>query len=137
MKRKATAVWQGTGKDGIGNITTQSGALKATGYSTRARFEEPNTGTNPEELLAAAHSGCFTMKLAFVLNEAGFTAETMETTSVVTIEEGTITSSQLSLNAKIPDITNDKFQELANYAKDNCPVSKALSIQISLEASLI
>lgn len=137
MKRKATAIWQGTGKEGKGNVTSQSGTVKASLFTSASRFEEPNTGTNPEELIAAAHASCFSMKLAYVLKDAGFVADMIETTSVVEILEGTITSSRLTLNAKIPDITEEKFQEAANYTKDNCPVSKALKLEITLEAQLL
>jgi osmotically inducible protein OsmC len=136
MTRNATAVWQGTGKEGKGNLTTQSGILSNTQYSWSSRFAE-GTGTNPEELIAAAHAGCFTMKLSFVLGEAGFTADKMETKCEINLENGAITRSHLTLKASIPGISNDKFQECANNAKDHCPVSKLLNTNISLEATLV
>lgn len=135
MARHAIAVWQGSGKEGKGNLTTQSGILSNTQYSWSSRFEE-GAGTNPEELVAAAHAGCFTMKLSFVLGEAGFTADKMETKCEITLANGAITSSSLSLKASIPGISNDKFQECANNAKDNCPISKLLNTSISLVATL-
>src|SRR5919202_769918 len=103
MKRTATAVWNGSGKDGKGALTTQSTTLNNTQYSYKSRFED-GVGTNPEELIAAAHAGCFTMKLSFVLGAAGFTPESLETTSTVALEDGTITSSKLVLKAKVPGI---------------------------------
>jgi osmotically inducible protein OsmC len=135
MKRTATAVWNGTGKEGTGHLTTQSATLKQTQYSYKSRFEE-GVGTNPEELIAAAHAGCFAMKLSFVLGEAGFTPESLEATSTVTLEEGAIKSSAIVLNAKVPGIDQEKFQQCADDAKANCPVSKALNMEISLEATL-
>lgn len=135
MKRTATAVWNGSGKEGNGKLSTQSNVLKQTAYSYKSRFEE-GTGTNPEELIAAAHAGCFTMKLSFVLGAAGFTPESIETTSTVTLEDGVIKSSQLSVKASVPGISEEKFQECAEDAKANCPVSKALNMQITMTASL-
>jgi len=135
MKRTATAVWNGSGKEGNGKLSTQSNVLKQTAYSYKSRFEE-GTGTNPEELIAAAHAGCFTMKLSFVLGAAGFTPESIETTSTVTLEDGVIKSSQLSVKASVPGISQEKFQECAEDAKTNCPVSKALNMQITMTASL-
>jgi len=135
MKRTATAVWNGSGKDGNGKLSTQSNVLKQTAYSYKSRFEE-GTGTNPEELIAAAHAGCFTMKLSFVLGAAGFTPDSIETTSTVTLEDGVIKSSQLSVKASVPGISEDKFQECAEDAKANCPVSKALNMQITMNATL-
>src|SRR6201989_2638460 len=126
MKRTATANWNGSGKEGNGNLTTQSGVLSSTQYSYKSRFEQ-GTGTNPEELIAAAHAGCFSMKLSFVLGSAGFTPESIETSSTVTLEEGVIKSSQLSVTAKVPGISEDQFQQCAEEAKANCPVSKALN----------
>ena len=136
MKRTATAVWNGSGKDGKGNLTTQSTTLKNTQYSYKSRFEE-GVGTNPEELIAAAHSGCFAMKLSFVLGGAGFTPDSLEVTSTVTLDNGVITSSHLDLKAKIPGISAEKFQECADDAKANCPVSKALNMEITLDAALV
>jgi len=135
MKRTATAVWNGSGKEGSGNLSTQSNVLKQTAYSYKSRFEE-GTGTNPEELIAAAHAGCFSMKLSFVLGAAGFTPESIETTSVVSLEEGVIKSSQLTVKASVPGISEDQFLQCAEDAKANCPVSKALNAQITMNATL-
>jgi lipoyl-dependent peroxiredoxin len=135
--RKATAVWKGSGKDGKGHLSTQSPTLKQTQYSWKSRFEE-GTGTNPEELIAAAHAGCFSMKLSFILGDAGFTPDEITTECTVTIDNGTITKSHLVLKAKVPGIQKDKFQTCAEEAKKTCPVSKALaSITVSLDASLV
>jgi osmotically inducible protein OsmC len=136
MKRTATAVWNGSGKDGNGNLTTQSTTLKNTQYSYKSRFEE-GVGTNPEELIAAAHSGCFAMKLSFVLGGAGFTPDSLEVTSTVTLDNGVITGSHLDLKAKIPGISAEKFKECADDAKANCPVSKVLNAEITLNAALV
>lgn len=136
MKRKATAVWNGSGKDGKGHLTTQSTTLSKTQYSFKSRFEE-GVGTNPEELIAAAHAGCFAMKLSFVLQEAGFTADELNVDSVVTLDNGAVTQSDLTLKAKVPGITPEKFQEAANDAKENCPISKLLTAKITLTASLV
>jgi osmotically inducible protein OsmC len=135
MKRTATAVWNGSGKEGKGNLTTQSNTLNKTQYSYKSRFEE-GTGTNPEELIAAAHAGCYTMKLSFVLGGAGFEPESLETTCEITLDNGTITTSHLTVKAKVPNISADKFKECAEDAKANCPVSKALNLAISMDASL-
>ncbi len=134
-KRRATAVWNGSGKDGKGHVTTQSSTLNQTQYSFKSRFEE-GTGTNPEELIAAAHAGCYAMKLSFVLNEAGFTADELDVECVVTLEDS-ITVSELTLKAKVPGITKEKFEECANDAKDNCPISKSLTASIKLNATLL
>src|ERR1700753_1845743 len=136
MKRNATAVWNGAGKDGNGNLTTQSGTLNKTQYSFKSRFED-GVGTNPEELIAAAHAGCFTMKLTFDLGAAGFTADTLETTAEVTLDNGSITTSHLILKAKVPGIDKAKFDEVVAGAKANCPVSKVLKADISLESTLL
>lgn len=135
MKRQATAVWNGSGKEGNGHLTTQSTTLNQTQYSFNSRFAE-GVGTNPEELMAAAHAGCFTMKLSFVLGAAGFTPESLETKCTITLEDGVITSSHLQLTAKVPGISPEKFQECAADAKANCPVSKAYNMEIGLEAVL-
>jgi osmotically inducible protein OsmC len=135
MKRKATAVWNGSGKEGNGNLSTQSTAISKAQYSYKSRFEE-GVGTNPEELIAAAHAGCFSMKLSFVLGGAGFEPESIETTSEIELDNGVIKSSHLLVKAKVPGISPEKFQEAANDAKENCPVSKALNMTISMEASL-
>lgn len=136
MKRTATAIWNGSGKEGNGTLSTQSTVLNKTQYSFNSRFAE-GVGTNPEELMAAAHAGCFTMKLSFVLGAAGFTPETLETSCAISLEEGVITRSDLSVKAKVPGITPEKFQECAADAKVNCPVSKVYNMEISLEASLL
>ena len=135
MKRTATAVWNGSGKEGSGKLSTQSNVLKQTAYSYKSRFEE-GTGTNPEELIAAAHAGCFSMKLSFILGAAGFTPETIETTSTITLEDGVIKSSELNVTANVPGINEDQFQQCAEDAKTNCPVSKALNMQITVNATL-
>lgn len=135
MKRKATAVWNGSGKDGKGHLSTQSTVLNKTQYSFNSRFAE-GVGTNPEELVAAAHAGCFTMKLSFVLGEAGFTPEELTTDCVITFENGTITESHLVLKAKVPGITKEKFDAATADAKANCPISQLLKTNITLEASL-
>ena len=135
MSRQATAIWQGSGKEGKGNLTTQSTVLDHVQYSYKSRFEE-GPGTNPEELIAAAHAGCFTMKLSFVLGEAGFTPDEIETKCDITLADGAITKSHLSVKAKVPGIDKAKFDECAENAKANCPVSKVLNTAISIEASL-
>ncbi len=135
MKRNATAVWNGSGKEGSGNLTTQSAVLNKTQYSYKSRFED-GIGTNPEELMAAAHAGCFTMALTFALNGAGFTPDEIVTDCVITLEGGAITKSELSTTAKIPGIDDAKFQEIAAGAKAGCPVSKAFNMEITLEAKL-
>lgn len=135
MKRTATAVWNGSGKDGKGNLTTQSTTLNKTQYSYKSRFEE-GVGTNPEELIAAAHAGCFTMKLSFVLGEEGFVPESIETTAAIELDNGAITTSHLTVKAKVPGISAEKFSDAAKNAKENCPVSKVLNATISMDASL-
>lgn len=135
MNRNATAVWNGSGKEGSGNLTTQSTVLNKTQYSYKSRFED-GVGTNPEELMAAAHAGCFTMALTFALNGAGFTPDKIETNCVVTLDGGAITKSALTTSAKIPGIDDAKFQEIAAGAKAGCPVSKAYNMEITLEATL-
>jgi osmotically inducible protein OsmC len=136
MKRKATAVWTGSGKDGSGHLTTQSTVLNKVQYSYKSRFEE-GIGTNPEELVAAAHAGCFSMKLSFVLGEAGFTPDEINTDGHITIEDGKITLAHLVLKAKVPDISKEKFQECAEEAKKSCPISGLLNTTITMEASLV
>lgn len=135
MIRKATAVWQGTGKDGKGTLTTPSTVLDKTQYSFGSRFES-GVGTNPEELIAAAHSGCFAMKLSFNLQEAGFTAEELDVTANITFEEGTLKKSHLVLKAKVDGIAQDKFDELVKDAEENCPISRVLDLEISVESTL-
>jgi len=135
MKRTATAVWQGSGKEGKGNLSTQSGTLKEAQYSFNTRFEDGD-GTNPEELIAAAHAGCFTMKLAFNIDNAGFQAEQLQTSCHIELREGTITNSELSVKAKVPGIQKTKFDELITDAKKNCPISKLLNAEISVDVEL-
>jgi len=140
INRKGSAEWQGGLKDGRGSITTQSGALNAYPYGFSSRFEGV-AGTNPEELIAAAHAGCFTMALSLILGEAGFTARKMETAATVTLEKldagFTITAVHLVLEASVPGATEEKFQELAAKAKAGCPVSRLLKAEITLDASLV
>lgn len=133
MKRNATAVWQGSGKEGKGNLTTESGVLENTPYSFKMRFEEGVTGTNPEELVAAAHAGCFTMKLSFNLNEAGFVADKLETKCAIKFENGAVVGSHLILKASVKDVSNEKFAELVKSAEENCPMSKLLDTKITSE----
>jgi osmotically inducible protein OsmC len=139
MIRKASAIWQGTGKDGAGHLTTDSGVLSSTPYSFRTRFENEK-GTNPEELIAAAHAGCFTMALAFGLQAAGFTPTELSTEAAVSlVPEGAgfkIEKSALTLRATIPGIDKAKFDELAAGAEKNCPISKVLNAEITLDATL-
>lgn len=138
MKRTATAVWNGAIKEGNGKISTQSNILDNTQYSFKSRFED-GKGTNPDELLAASHAGCFAMALSLILGEAGYKPDSLEVTATVTMnaDKLQLTRSRLVLQAKIPNIDQGKFQECANAAKDNCPVSKALSLDITLDATLI
>lgn len=136
MKRTASAIWNGSGKDGKGTLTTQSTTLQNAQYSYKSRFED-GVGTNPEELIAAAHSGCFAMKLSFVLQGLGITPDSLDVQSEVTLDNGTITKSHLTLKAKVPGITPDQFKAATEEAKLNCPVSKLLNAQITLDASLV
>jgi len=136
MIRNATAVWNGSGKEGNGHLTTQSTVLNKTQYSFNSRFEN-GIGTNPEELIAAAHAGCFTMKLSFVLGAAGFTAETLETKCEITFENGSVTKSHLILSAKIPGITPEVFEASVEEAEKNCPISLLLKTAISTTATLL
>jgi lipoyl-dependent peroxiredoxin len=136
MKRTATANWQGTGKEGKGLVSTASTVLSKTQYSFNSRFAE-GVGTNPEELVAAAHSGCFAMKLSFVLNEAGFTPDDLTVTCAINFENGVIIESHLDLKAKVPGISKEKFDACAADAKANCPISKLLNTKITLDAVLI
>jgi lipoyl-dependent peroxiredoxin len=135
MKRSATAQWNGSGKEGKGMLSSQSGVLKDSQYSYGSRFEN-GIGTNPEELIAAAHAGCFSMKLSFILGAAGFTPEHIETTCTITLDNGAITESHLEVNASVPNIDEAKFNECAADAKANCPVSKLLNANITFQASL-
>jgi osmotically inducible protein OsmC len=139
MDRSASAVWNGSLKEGKGTISSQSGALKAMPYSFAARFAE-GVGTNPEELIAASHAGCFTMALSAELGKAGFTPDSIETTAVVTLDlhdKPTVTKSHLTTKAKIPGIDKAKFDELTGNAEKGCPVSKLLKAEITLDATLL
>ncbi|WP_313238888.1 OsmC family protein [Stutzerimonas kunmingensis] len=139
MKKSASAVWQGGLKDGKGTISTQSGALKDNPYGFNTRFED-TPGTNPEELIGAAHAGCFSMALSMMLGQAGLTAERIDTRAEVTLDkdgEGfSITAIDLILKARIPGADDAQFQQIANQAKEGCPVSKVLNARISLNATL-
>lgn len=135
MERSGIAIWKGTGKNGQGHLTTESETLKNTPYSYHTRFEK-ELGTNPEELLAAAHAGCFTMQLAFYLQEAGFEADKLETKSTVKLLDGTIKSSVLVIHAEIKDISNDEFTKWIEKAKTNCPVSKLFNAEITATSYL-
>jgi osmotically inducible protein OsmC len=139
MVRKARAVWRGTGKDGSGDLSTDSGVLSSTPYSFKTRFENER-GTNPEELIAAAHAGCFTMALAFQLQGAGFTPTELSTEAAVSLEkEGQgfkISKSALTLRAQVPGIEQAKFEEFARAAEKNCPVSKVLNAKITMDFTL-
>ena len=140
MTTFGTAKWQGGLKDGKGELSTKSGALNAYPYGFASRFEG-KPGTNPEELIGAAHAGCYTMALSLILGEAGFTAEAMDTQSEITLEKQddgfANTKAHLTLKAKIPGIDEAKFKELAGKAEKGCPVSKLLKAEISLDASLV
>jgi osmotically inducible protein OsmC len=139
MKRTASAAWSGDLKQGKGTITTQSGVLKDTAYSFSTRFEN-GIGTNPEELIAAAHAGCFTMAVSAALGRAGFTPGRLATNATLTLEQvsgnWTITTVDLQLSAQVPGIEVKKFAEIAADAKANCPVSRVLNAKISLDAKL-
>jgi osmotically inducible protein OsmC len=139
MKRNASAAWSGDLKQGKGSVSTQSGVLKDTQYSFATRFEN-GIGTNPEELIAAAHAGCFTMATAAALGRAGFTPDKLATNATLTLEQvsgnWTITTIDLQLTGKVPGIEAKKFDEIAADAKANCPVSRVLSAKISLAAKL-
>jgi lipoyl-dependent peroxiredoxin len=138
MKRTATAIWKGSGKEGKGELTTQSTTLNHTQYSYKSRFEE-GVGTNPEELVAAAHAGCFAMALSFQLQGMGITPDILEVNAVVTLDPptGSITSSELTLKAKIPGVTDEQFKQATENAKAGCPISKLLNTKITLDATLI
>lgn len=135
MVRKATAAWNGTGKEGSGTLSTQSTVLNNVQYSYKTRFED-GVGTNPEELVAAAHAGCFTMKLTFNIDAAGFKADSIETTCGIRFENGAVTESHLTVKAKVPGIDKEKFNEVVADAEANCPISKLLNTKISVEATL-
>lgn len=139
MNRSASAVWRGTGRDGKGMLTTQSGVLDGTAYSFTTRFENEK-GTNPEELVAAAHAGCFTMALAFALQRENLTPNELTTDAVVTFEKDDVgfkvTKSALTLKADVPGVDKAKFGELAKGAKEGCPISRLLNAEITLDWSL-
>jgi lipoyl-dependent peroxiredoxin len=135
MKRSATANWKGSGKEGKGTVTADSGIFSATPISYHTRFEEAK-GTSPEELVAAAHAGCFSMKLSFVLGAAGFTPDNIDTKCTITLENGTITESHLEVKATVPNIDKAKFNECIEEARTNCPISKLYNTKITAEATL-
>ncbi|HEX3009145.1 MAG TPA: OsmC family protein [Bacteroidales bacterium] len=132
MKRTSKAQWNGSLKDGKGTISTQSPVLYNTPYSFNSRFED-GMGTNPEELIAAAHAGCFSMAFSNELSKAGYTPESIETQCTITMENLTITASHLNVKANVPGIDPDTLNKIANGAKENCPVSRALNLEISME----
>jgi osmotically inducible protein OsmC len=136
MKRNATAVWNGSLKEGSGKITTQSKTLDSTQYSFKSRFEE-GVGTNPEELVAAAHAGCFTMQLSAFIGETSAVIESIETKCDINLVEGTIIGSHLTVNAKISGISSETFQELVTKAEKNCPISKLFNTEITTTATLL
>ncbi|OHB30006.1 MAG: OsmC family peroxiredoxin [Phenylobacterium sp. RIFCSPHIGHO2_01_FULL_69_31] len=139
MIRKANAVWRGTGRDGAGALSSASGVLSDTPYSFKTRFED-EPGTNPEELIAAAHAGCFTMALAFALQREGFTPQELSTEAAVSLDQDgagfKITRSALTLRAKVPGLSEAKFREVAEAAEKTCPVSRVLNAEITLDALL-
>lgn len=140
MKKTASAIWQGGLKDGKGLLSTESGALKQNPYGFNTRFEG-SPGTNPEELIGAAHAGCFSMALSMMLGEAGLTAERIDTAAEVTLDKQpdgfAITAVHLVLRAKVPGASEAQFLAVANKAKEGCPVSKVLNAKISLDAALV
>lgn len=138
MKRTANAIWKGSLKEGTGKITTQSKVLNNNEYCFKSRFGD-GKATNPDELLAAAHAGCFAMALSLILGKDGYTADSLDVTSEITMnaDKLELTGSHLTLKASIPNISEDKFMEYATAAKENCPVSKALSLKITLDATLL
>ena len=136
IKRSATAHWAGNGKEGKGTVSTESGVLSAANYSYKTRFEE-GIGTNPEELIGAAHAGCFSMKLAFVLQAANIIADSIETKAQVILDQGAITEVKLFTRVKAEGLDQASFEKYALEAKENCPVSKLLKAEISLDAELL
>ena len=138
MIRKVNAIWKGDGADGNGVLTAQSGALNNMPYSFKTRFknDDGKLGTNPEEMIAAALAGCFNMKLSFVLNESNYHPEELNTDALLTFEEGKVTLIELNLQAKVPNITNETFHQLAEEAKNDCPISGVLNCDITLSSSL-
>lgn len=134
--RRADAQWKGSGKDGKGTLSTASGILDNTQYSFHTRFEDGSKGTNPEELVGAAHAGCFAMQLSFLLGEAGFTPNTLDVKANVLFEDGSVTSITLDLTGDVPNIDEKKFNEVATNAKEVCPISKLLDTSIKLNVKL-
>lgn len=134
--RKANAEWNGSGKEGKGKLTTGSKVLEKTQYSFHTRFEDGEKGTNPEELIGAAHAGCFAMQLSFLLNEAEFTATALNVGSSVVFDDGTITKITLNLEGNVPNIDAEQFQQIAQKAKEVCPISKLLNTEIELKITL-
>lgn len=137
MSKYAIATWSGTGKEGKGSISTETQVLSNSPFTFATRFGEAKDGTNPEELIAAAHAGCFSMKLSFVLNEAGFTADDIETRCDISFADGAISKSHLSVRAKVPGISPQKFKECAENAKVNCPISKSLNSRIEVTMDVV
>jgi len=135
MKRSAIAVWTGSGKEGKGNLTTDSKILDKTQYSFSSRFED-GKGTNPEELIAAAHAGCFAMKLSFVIGEAGFVPEKLTASCETTFKDGAVVKSHLKMDAIVPGMSEDTFAPVIKDAKENCPISKLLNTEITMEYTL-
>jgi osmotically inducible protein OsmC len=133
--RKAKAHWQGSGKEGKGTVSTESTVLNKAQYSFKTRFED-GIGTNPEELIGAAHAGCFTMKLSFLLGDAGFTPDNLNTSASVLFEDGNVTKITLEVEGKVPGIGNDQFVKIANEAKKTCPISQLLKAELALNAKL-
>lgn len=136
MKHFATAQWKGSGKEGVGKVNTQSGVIKNKKYDYRSRYED-GTFTNPEELVAAAHASCFSMKLSFILGAAGLTPSRIETKCIVTLEGGAVTGSHLEVRAKVPKCKPATFAEYAADAKANCPISKLLNTEITMDAQMV
>ena len=136
MKRNATAIWKGSIKEGTGTISTQSTVLNNAQYSFKTRFED-GVGTNPEELVAAAHSGCFSMQLSVFITEAGFEIESIQTKCDIDFQNGSIVGSHLTVEAKVSGLSNDAFQELVTKAEKNCPISKLFNTEITSTATLL
>ncbi len=134
--RNAHAQWKGSGKEGKGTLSTTSGVLDSTPYSFHTRFEDGKKGTNPEELVGAAHAGCFAMQLSFLLGEEGFTPDSLDTAATVTFEDGEVTLINLDLKGNIPNIDAEQFQQIAHKAKEICPISKLLKADIQLKVTL-
>ncbi len=134
--RKASAHWQGSGKEGKGTVSTESTVLNKAQYSFKTRFED-GIGTNPEELIGAAHAGCFTMKLSFLLGDAGFTPDDLKTSASVLFEDGNVTKITLEVEGKVPGIGSDQFVKIANEAKKTCPISQLLKAELALNAKLV